>query len=172
MATLRLYGHGNCCGAKIIDGFWDKDAYRNKYRRAGYDEQHIERSVVSSPDHVEVQRELKELLRQQRNIRGQFMVILNNDQNSAWQETLTNVFGFKLLYSDVANPNHSEDINSRLWTYIYVNRPYRGDRAAAGLPGVGSTGTPLDQINIPEPPPLPPLAPITIVNNTNYGVRI
>lgn len=187
--ALQIYSHGNCCGAHIIDGFHDRESYRAIYRRSYlgnpdyrggpdyYTEEGINRLVERYPTHEEMMRELKDKL-DATSTRGQIMVILNQDQQVAWHDTLTNIFGFQLIYSDVANPNHpSTDWHgnhySRLFTYIWVRKAYQGDRADAGLPPIAEArlGTPTSQIRIPEPPPPPPFRTIPIAT-LPYGVRI
>lgn len=176
---LNIYPHGNCCGAHIIDGFHDRESYREQYRRQypEYDAARLEELVSRYHTHSAMMRELRDKLDATTN-RGQIMVILNQDQQKAWHNTLVDVFGFQLIYSDVANPNHPSadargDYFSRLFTYIWVRRPYQGDRAAAGLPPIEQApkGTPTDQLRLPEDPSPPSFrtVPVAVLP---YGVRI
>ena len=180
--ALQIYPHGNCCGAHIIDGFHDQESYREQYRRAypEYTPDKLTELVSRYPTHAAMMRELRGALNAT-STRGQIMVILNQDQHRAWHTTLTDTFGFQLIYSDVANPNHPSrdargDLFSRLYTYIWVRRPYQGDRQAAGLPPLdqAKVGTPTTSLVLPEdPPPPPPPSFRTIpIANLPYGGRI
>jgi hypothetical protein len=179
---LQIYQHGNCCGAHIIDGFHDRESYREHYSRVHPEatRDQLEEWVNRYPTHAEMMRELRGKLNATTN-RGQLMVILNQDQHRAWHDTLTRIFGFQLIYSDVANPNHPSrdargNLFSRLFTYIWVRRPYQGDRETAGLSPLDQApiGTPTDKLVLPEdpPPPPPPSFRVPPAANLPYGVRI
>lgn len=163
--ALNVYPHGNCCGANIIDGFWSKRVYARRYERSGYTPDQVEEYVNGYAEHHRVLEELKDILDCNKTIRGQFSVVLNNDQNDAFGEDLVNLFGFKLLYSDVSNPNHNRtDPDSRLWTYLYVTNAYKGAKGAydgkrrveMGLPEEPVLGVEPSKVVIPGVPPPPP----------------
>lgn len=149
--ALRVYDHGSCCGAKVIDGFWDYDSYYNDYIQKGYTKERSEVLAKSYPSHEKVVEELRKLLVQYKHSTGHVSVILNQAQKPAWHKTLTEMFGFKLVVEDVSNPNHASNENSQLFLYSRTERYFQGDREAAGLPVDAPPATPL-----PEPPPPPP----------------
>jgi len=177
--ALNIYPHGNCCGAHIIDGFHDQESYRALYARGDHtlSRAQLDEYVSRYPTHEAMKRELVEKINAA-STRGQLMVILNQDQQKAWHSTLVDTFGFQLIYSDVANPNHPSadangDLFSRLFTYIWVRRPFQGDREAVGLPPLerAPVGTPMSEIRLTPPPPSPSFRtpPVAVLP---YGVRI
>lgn len=177
---LRVYDHGSCCGANVIDGFHSRESKVATYMRSdNFTHEQAEEALRTSsyPTLAKILEELVELLRDNKGHRGQFMVILNDTQNEVTGEHLQKLFNFQLLFSDVSNPNHSSDKKSRLWTYIWVSRPYMGNREEVGLDKdyKDLSGRIPELSEIPgyaPPPPPPPVWQIPHTATTNYGVRI
>jgi hypothetical protein len=150
VSLLKQYPCGTCCGSTILDGFFDRQTYPHQ---------------THYPTRAEMLKTLDDLLRGCRNNKGQVIVVLNQDQGPSWKDDLESR-GFILLYSDVANPNHSGNENSRLYTFMRVNRYFQGDRDEADL---GDMPTVVPIPDPPPPPPPPPAPTIQRVSVINYG---
>lgn len=150
--SLRQYVHGTCCGACIIDGFYDAESEYHKLIANEHSEASARERAKRYPDHEDMLEDLRRLVNQTNSTAGQVTVVLNQYQQPGWHDDLLR-FGFKLINADVSNPNHPDMHNSQLFTYMRFNRPFRGDRVKAGFP---EEGTAPGTIAAPPPPPPPP----------------